>query len=120
MKLDRYWKKRDEERTNEPFGAEPPDAGGATQRGSFVVHLHDATRKHYELRVDRGGVLLSFAVPHGPSLDPAKKHLAIQTEDHPIEYLDFEAVIPDGNYGADRVLGRDRSFAAHDRASSRR
>lgn len=108
MKLDRYWKKRDEERTNEPFGAEPPDAAGPTRSGSFVVHLHDATRKHYDLRVERGGVLLSFAVPHGPSLDPAKKHLAIQTEDHPIEYLDFEAVIPDGNYGAGPMIVWDR------------
>ena len=80
MKLETYWKKRDEERTNEPFGEEPAAGDGATWGGSFVVHLHDATRKHYDLRVERGGVLLSFAVPHGPSLDPARKHLAIQTE----------------------------------------
>src|SRR6185436_7549940 len=81
-KLDSYRKKRDEDRTNEPFGPEPGDGSGPTWSGTFVVHLHDATRKHYDLRLERGGVLLSFAVPHGPSLDPAKKPLAIQTEDH--------------------------------------
>jgi bifunctional non-homologous end joining protein LigD len=118
MKLDQYWKKRDEERTNEPFGAEPSEGVGPTWSGSFVVHLHDATRKHYDLRVERGGVLLSFAVPHGPSLDPAKKHLAIQTEDHPIEYLDFEAVIPDGNYGAGPMIVWDRGRIAYRETSA--
>ncbi|MEZ4297617.1 MAG: DNA ligase D [Polyangiaceae bacterium] len=107
-KLDLYRKKRDEDRTNEPFGPDPGEETSATRSGSFVVHLHDASRKHYDLRVERGGVLLSFAVPHGPSLDPAKKHLAIQTEDHPIEYLDFEATIPDGNYGAGPMIVWDR------------
>lgn len=118
MKLDPYWKKRDEERTNEPFGAEPKDGLGPTWSGSFVVHLHMATRKHYDLRVERGGVLLSFAVPHGPSLDPAKKHLAIQTEDHPIEYLDFEAVIPDGNYGAGPMIVWDRGRVSYRETSA--
>jgi bifunctional non-homologous end joining protein LigD len=118
MKLDPYWKKRDEERTNEPFGAEPSDAAGPTWSGSFVVHLHMATRKHYDLRLERGGVLLSFAVPHGPSLDPAKKHLAIQTEDHPVEYLDFEAVIPDGNYGAGPMIVWDRGRVAYRETSA--
>lgn len=118
MKLEQYWKKRDEERTNEPFGAEPGEGGAPTWSGSFVVHLHDATRKHYDLRVERGGVLLSFAVPHGPSLDPAKKHLAIQTEDHPIEYLDFEAVIPDGNYGAGPMIVWDRGRIAYRETSA--
>ena len=118
MKLDLYRKKRDEERTNEPFGSEPEGAAGPTWSGSFVVHLHDATRKHYDLRLERGGVLLSFAVPHGPSLDPAKKHLAIQTEDHPIEYLDFEAVIPDGNYGAGPMIVWDRGRVSYREVSA--
>ena len=118
MKLETYWKKRDEERTNEPFGAEPSEGVGPTWSGSFVVHLHDATRKHYDLRLERGGVLLSFAVPHGPTLDPAKKHLAIQTEDHPVEYLDFEAVIPDGNYGAGPMIVWDRGRVAYRETSA--
>ena len=118
MKLDAYRKKRDEDRTNEPFGPDPDGAIGPTWSGSFVVHLHDATRKHYDLRLERGGVLLSFAVPHGPSLDPLKKHLAIQTEDHPIEYLDFEAVIPDGNYGAGPMIVWDRGRVAYREASA--
>ena len=117
MKLDLYRKKRDEERTPEPFGQEPDD-GGPTWSGTFVVHLHDATRKHYDLRLERGGVLLSFAVPHGPSLDPAEKHLAIQTEDHPIEYLDFEAVIPDGNYGAGPMIVWDRGRVTYREVSA--
>jgi len=117
MKLDVYRKKRDEERTNEPFGGEPSDAG-PTWNGAFVVHLHDATRKHYDLRLERGGVLLSFAVPHGPSLDPAEKHLAIQTEDHPIEYLDFEAVIPDGLYGAGPMIVWDRGRVTYREVSA--
>ena len=118
MKLDVYRKKRDEDRTNEPFGADPPEGDAPTWSGSFVVHLHDATRKHYDLRLERGGVLLSFAVPHGPSLDPLKKHLAIQTEDHPIEYLDFEAVIPDGNYGAGPMIVWDRGRVAYREVSA--
>lgn len=118
MKLDVYRKKRDEERTNEPFGADATDAAGPTWSGTFVVHLHDATRKHYDLRLERGGVLLSFAVPHGPSLDPAQKHLAIQTEDHPVEYLDFEAVIPDGNYGAGPMIVWDRGRVGYREVSA--
>ena len=117
MKLDLYRKKRDEDRTNEPFGQEPNEAG-PTWSGAFVVHLHDATRKHYDLRLERGGVLLSFAVPHGPSLDPARKNLAIQTEDHPIEYLDFEAVIPDGNYGAGPMIVWDRGRVTYREVSA--
>jgi bifunctional non-homologous end joining protein LigD len=118
MKLDVYRKKRDEERTNEPFGGELGDGGGPTWNGAFVVHLHDATRKHYDLRLERGGVLLSFAVPHGPSVDPSEKHLAIQTEDHPVEYLDFEAVIPDGNYGAGPMIVWDRGRVTYREVSA--
>lgn len=100
--LDEYQRKRDASKTNEPFGR--AGAEGQTTVGAFVVHQHDATRMHYDLRLEVSGVLASFAVPHGPTLDPAAKHLAIHTEDHPIEYLDFEAVIPDGNYGAGAMI----------------
>lgn len=103
VKLGTYRDKRDASRTNEPLG-DDPDARGPTWRGAFVIHQHDATRMHHDLRLEIGGVLASFAVPHGPSLDPDVKNLAIQTEDHPIEYLDFEAVIPDGTYGAGPMI----------------
>lgn len=103
MKLEEYRKKRDASRTNEPFGADP-SASGETWAGAYVVHQHDATRMHYDLRLEVGGVLASFAIPHGPSFDPADKHLAIHTEDHPIEYLDFEAIIPEGTYGAGPMI----------------
>src|SRR5262245_10750794 len=98
MKLADYWKKRDRERTPEPMGKEPL-SGGPTRAGAFVVHLHDATRRHWDLRIEISKVLASFAVPRGPSLDPAEKRLAVRTEDHPIEYLEFEAVIPEKSYG---------------------
>lgn len=80
----------------------------ATREGAFVVHLHDATRRHWDLRIEIGGALTSFAIPRGPSLDPADKRLAVHTEDHPLEYLDFEAVIPEGNYGAGPMILWDR------------
>ena len=104
-KLKAYREKRDPGATPEPMAEGP--AGGATRNGAFVVHLHDATRRHYDLRIEIGGVLASFAVPHGPTLDPAEKVLAINTEDHPIEYLDFEDVIPDGQYGAGPMIAWD-------------
>jgi bifunctional non-homologous end joining protein LigD len=109
--LEDYRRKRDPERTNEPFAPEPvrseADREG-TFRGSFVCHLHDTTRRHYDLRIESGGALLSFAVPKGPSLDPSEKRLAVQTEAHPLDYLDFERVIPDGNYGAGAMIAWDR------------
>lgn len=106
-KLDSYRDKRDPTRTNEPFGAEPMDSlkgAAGTTAGRFVVHLHAATRRHYDLRIQIGGTLKSFAVPKGPSLVPLQKHLAVHTEDHPLEYLSFEAVIPEGNYGAGAMI----------------
>ena len=108
MKLARYRELRDPARTSEPFGAEPPENAVVTLGGPFVLHLHAASRTHFDLRLPIGGVLASFAVPKGPSLDPDEKRFAAHTEDHPIEYLDFEGVIPEGNYGAGPMIVWDR------------
>jgi len=102
--LEAYRHKRDPVQTNEPFGAERKRSASATRSGRFVVHLHAARRTHYDLRLEYGGTLASFAVPKGPSLDPAEKRLAVRTEDHPVEYLEFEDVIPQGNYGAGAMI----------------
>lgn len=102
--LDAYRKKRDPAATNEPFAAERIASGRETHSGSFVVHLHDARRRHWDVRLQIGGSLHSFAVPRGPSLDPREKRLAVETEDHPIEYLEFEEIIPEGNYGAGAMI----------------
>jgi bifunctional non-homologous end joining protein LigD len=107
VKLDEYKKKRDAGRTNEPMG-EVPERAGPTTFGAYVVHQHDATRMHYDLRLEIGGVLASFAIPRGPTTDPDARHLAVHTEDHPLEYLDFEDVIPDGLYGAGPMICWDR------------
>ncbi|HEV8547412.1 MAG TPA: DNA ligase D, partial [Polyangiaceae bacterium] len=106
--LGEYRKKRDPLRTNEPFAAERKTSARETRHGRYVVHLHHATRTHYDVRLQIGGTLKSFAVPKGPTLDPAQKHLAMLTEDHPLEYIDFEAVIPEGNYGAGPMIAWDR------------
>jgi len=105
--LTRYREKRDPLSTNEPFGEEHKQGSRETRTGRFVVHLHDATRPHYDLRLQIGGTLKSFAVPRGPSLSVLDKKLAVLTEDHPLEYLEFEEVIPDGNYGAGAMIAWD-------------
>ncbi len=97
--LAEYNKKRDFSKTSEPAGGKLKSAGGM-----FVVQKHAATRLHYDFRLEHDGVLLSWAVPQGPSYDPAIKRLAMRTENHPLEYGAFEGVIPKGEYGAGAVI----------------
>lgn len=103
--LERYNEMRDFGLTEEPRG-EPRKP--RTDELSFVVQKHDATRLHYDFRLELDGVLLSWAVPKGPSLVPGEKRLAVQTEDHPFDYRDFEGTIPDGQYGGGPVIVWDR------------
>src|ERR671918_1866241 len=99
MGLDEYRRKRDLRRTPEP-------SGGKKGRGSprFVIQKHAARSLHYDFRLESGGVLKSWAVPKGPSTDPREKRLAMPTEDHPLDYIDFEGVIPERQYGAGPVI----------------
>lgn len=115
-RLEEYRRKRDFSATSEPAGGEAEEDGEegfgrpaaaavvsdpleGVETGAFCVQLHDATRLHYDVRIEVGGVLRSWAVPKGPSYNPADKRLAVPTEDHPIEYQHYEGIIPKGAYG---------------------
>src|SRR5690554_142475 len=104
MGLEEYNQKRDFTQTPEPKGSYHGNKGALR----FVIQRHQARRLHYDLRLEMEGVLKSWAVPKGPSMNPSDKRLAIHTEDHPIKYLDFEGVIPKGNYGAGQMHIWDR------------
>jgi len=104
MNLKEYQGKRDFKRTPEPSGGKRK----ASDKPIFVIQKHDASNLHYDFRLEVDDVLKSWAVPKGPSTDPSEKRLALPTEDHPLEYADFEGVIPEDEYGGGVVMVWDR------------
>jgi bifunctional non-homologous end joining protein LigD len=116
MGLKEYKSRRKFEKTPEP----EPEVRPEGDQLIFVVHKHAARNLHYDLRLELDGVLKSWAVPKGPSLNPSEKRLAMMVEDHPLDYKDFEGVIPEGNYGAGSVIVWDKGFYHHPSAKDKK
>ncbi|CAM5275531.1 Multifunctional non-homologous end joining protein LigD [Stutzerimonas stutzeri] len=109
MALDEYQRKRDFAATPEPAGTRKR-ARRSEQALQYCIQKHDATRLHYDFRLELDGTLKSWAIPKGPSLDPAVRRLAVHVEDHPLDYASFEGHIPEGHYGAGDVIVWDRGI----------